>query len=203
MVLMGHLLQPETPAPAGDLARLEPDERARVASAAADARAPATRRAYATQWALFERWCARRATVALEAPPAAVAAYLAERAEQSKLATVRSTAAAIAAACRAAGRPDPTKTPIVADTLRGIARQHARQPEAAPRQARGLTYDQARELMLAARERRPRGRGLGVRGDGRPARPRRRRDRRSAVLRRPPARRGVGAHLERRRAVFG
>ena len=37
---------------------------------------------------------------------------------------------------------------IVADTLRGIA---------APRQARALTYDQARELLLAARERRRRG----------------------------------------------
>ena len=47
---------------------------------------------------------------------------------------------------------DPTKTPLVADTLRGIARQHARQPGAAPRQAR--------ELMLVARERRRRGRGL-------------------------------------------
>ena len=110
--------------------------------------------------ALFERWCAARATVALDAPPAAIAACLAERAEWSKLATVRSAAAAIAAAGRAAGRPDPTKTPLVADTLRGIARQHAREPGAAPRQARALTYDQARELMLAACDRRRRGRGL-------------------------------------------
>ena len=82
-------------------------------------------------------------TAALAAPPAEVAAYLSERAERSKLATVRSAAAAIAAACRATGRADPTKTPLVADTLRGIARQHARQPAAAPRQARALTYDQA------------------------------------------------------------
>ena len=70
-------------------------------------------------------------------------ATLAERAERSKLATVRSAPAAIAAACRAGGRPDPTKTPLVADTLRGIARQHARQPGAARRQARALTCDQA------------------------------------------------------------
>ena len=160
MVLLGDLSHPAAPVPAGDLARLKPDERARVASAAADARAPATRRAYAAQWALFDTWCAARATAALEAPPAEVAAYLARRAERSKLATVRSAAAAIAAACRAAGRPDPTKTPLVADALRGIARQHAGQPGAAPRQARALTYDQARELMLAARERRRRGRGL-------------------------------------------
>ena len=41
---------------------------------------------------------------------------------------------------RAAGRPDPTKTPLVADALRGIARQHSGQPDAAPRQARALTF---------------------------------------------------------------
>ena len=42
---------------------------------------------------------------------------------------------AIAAAARSAGRADPTKTPLVADTLRGIARQHAAVPAAAARQA--------------------------------------------------------------------
>ena len=47
----------------------------------------------------------------------------------------------IAAACRAGGRADPTKTPLVTDTLRGIARQHALQPGAAPRQARALTCE--------------------------------------------------------------
>ena len=64
-------------------------------------------------------------------PAGGRSAYLAERAERSKLATARSAAAAIAAACRAAGRADPTKTPLVADTLHGIARQHARQPRRA------------------------------------------------------------------------
>ena len=39
----------------------------------------------------------------------------------------------IAAAYRAGGRPDPTKTPILADTLRGIARQRAQQPGEARR----------------------------------------------------------------------
>ena len=157
MVCMGGLSHPS--APAGDLARRDAGARDRVASAAADARSPATRQAYAAQWRRFERWCAGRDIDAPAATPAeiVVAAYLAERAEQSKLATVRSAAAAIAAACRAAGRPDPTKTPIVADMLRGIARQ----PGAAPRQARALTYDQARELMLVARERR-RGGGRGL-----------------------------------------
>ena len=37
----------------------------------------------------------------------------------------RASAAAIAAAARAAGRADPDEDAVVADTLRGIARQHA------------------------------------------------------------------------------
>ena len=42
-------------------------------------------------------------------------------------------------------------------------RQHARQPRGAPRQARALTYDGARELMFTARERRSAGSGSGRR----------------------------------------
>ena len=43
MAFIGDLSQPPAPAPAGDLARLDAEERARVASAAADARAPGDR----------------------------------------------------------------------------------------------------------------------------------------------------------------
>ena len=147
MVLLGDLSQPTAPAPAGELARLEPDERVRVASASAEARAR-RRRAGPTpaQWRRFERWYAARATTALEAPPAEVA-RLPRRARRSGRSWPRSGARRPRSPppARAAGRPDPTKTTIVADTLRGIARQHAQQPGAAPRQARALTYDQARE----------------------------------------------------------
>ena len=87
------------------------------------------------------------------------AAYLAERAETRKLATVQASAAAISAAARSAGRADPTKTPLVADTLRGIARQHAAVPEAAPRQAAALDYATALDLMRAAGRPQRRGRG--------------------------------------------
>ena len=67
------------------------------------------------------------------------------------LSTVQASAAAIAAAAsRSAGRADPTKTPLVADTLRGIARQHAAAPEATPRQAAALDYASALDLMRAA-----------------------------------------------------
>ena len=117
----------------------------------------------------FERWFGGPATAALEVPPAEVAAYLAGRAERSKLATVRSAPPAIAAACRAAG-PDPTKTPLVAHAPPASPASTPGSPGTAPRHARAMTYDQARELD-ARRPRpppaRPRAR---VRGDGRGAR---------------------------------
>ena len=163
----------------GDLARLDADERARAAAAA---EAPGSSAGARRGRPRPSRPRRRRS------PPTSPGAPSGRSGPRSGARRRRRSPPR-----RAAGWPDPTKTPLVADTLRGIARQHAQQPGAAPRQARALTYDQVRELMLAARyRRRPRAR---VRGDGRPAGARRRRDRRVAVLRRPAARRGLGAGL--------
>ena len=148
--------RPPTDAP---LAGLDDVARTRVASAAAATLADNTRATYASQWNRFESWCEKRGGDPLATEPAQVAAYLAERAETRKLATVQASAAAIPAAARAAGRADPTKTPLVADTLRGIARQHAAVPEAAPRQAAALDYATALDLMRAAGLPQRRGRG--------------------------------------------
>ena len=150
--------QPPTPKPDAPLAELDHDARTRVASAAADARAPNTRATYASQWRRFQAWCKTRQVVPLEASPAQVAAYLAERAVTTKTATVKASAAAIAAACRAAGQLDPTKTALVTDTLRSITRQHAAVTAAAPRQATPLDYQTALELMQAAGRPQRRGR---------------------------------------------
>ena len=151
---------PVRPAAETSLAALDDVARGRVASAAAAAQAANTRMTYASQWNRFAAWCDRHGVVdPLDAGAAQVAAYLAERAETRKLATVQASAAAIAAAYRAAGRADPTKTPLVADTLRGIARQHAAVPEAAPRQAAALDYATAIDLMQMAGRPQPRGRG--------------------------------------------
>ena len=110
---------------------------------------------YASQWHRFAAWCEERGVVdPLDAGAAQVAAYLAERAETRKLSTVQASAAAIAAAARSAGRAErvcPTKTPLVADTLRGIARQHAAAPEAAPRQATALDDSRAKYQALRSR----------------------------------------------------
>ena len=148
-----------TPAPDG-LDALTPDGRARVASALDSARSPNTRRTYRAQWERFGRWCERHGREDLPAEPAAVADYLTERATAAKTATVRLCAAAIGAAHRAAGQPDPTSTPVVRDALRGIARQHAQHPDAAPRQASALTYDDAIRLMAIAERPQPAGRGV-------------------------------------------
>ena len=97
----------------------------------------------------------------LPAAPAAVADYLTDRATAAKTATVRLSAAAIGAAHhRAAGAPDPTATPIVRAAVRGIARQHAAHPDAAPRQAAALAYDDAIRLMALAERPQPTGRGV-------------------------------------------
>ena len=115
---------------------------ARIASAAADARAPHTRRTYAVQWARFATWAEARGLPPRPATPAAVAAYLTARAVTAKVATVRLSAAAIGAAHRTAGHSDPTTTPLVRDVIAGIARQHAQHQDTAPRQAAALTYDE-------------------------------------------------------------
>ena len=146
--------------PAAGLDALTPAGRARVASALDSARSPNTRRTYRAQWEMFGRWCERHGREDLPADPAAVADYLTERATAAKTATVRLSATAIGAAHRAAGAPDPTATPIVRDTLRGIARQHAAHPAAAPRQASALTYDDAIRLMAIAEHPQPAGRGV-------------------------------------------
>ena len=151
---------PVRPAADAALAALDDVARTRVASAATAALAANTRDTYASQWNRFCAWCERHGVAdPLDAGAAQVAAYLAERAESRKLATVQASAAAIAAASRAAGRADPTKKPLVADTLRGIARQHAAAPEAAPRQAAALDYQTAIDLMRASGRPQRRGRG--------------------------------------------
>ena len=121
--------------------------------------------AYAAQWNRFRSWCEERGVDPLDVDPVQVAAYLAERAETRKLSTVQASAAAIAAAARAAGRADPTKTPLVADTLRGIARQHAATAVATPRQAAALDYATALDLMRAAAKPQRRGRGRETRSE--------------------------------------
>ena len=157
--------QDNVPAPtpsvaAADAARLTADDRARIDSAHEAATAENTRRTYAAQWKAFAAWCAGRGFCPLPAAPDVAGAWLTVRAETRKTATVRIGRSAIRAAHRAAGLPDPTGDPSVARACEGVARQHAANPDAAPRQARPLTYDEAVTLLAVAANPAPYGRGV-------------------------------------------
>ena len=67
-------------------------------------------------------WAPRSAAQLMPADPAAVAAYLAERAEQVSPAAVRLDRASIAAAHRACGEADPCVHEGVRQVMRGISR---------------------------------------------------------------------------------
>ena len=95
----------------------------RIQAATESAQAPATRRTYASLWRNFASWCQERRYESLPAAPVAVAAYLAERAETVKPATVRLAAAAIGAQHRQHSLPNPVDTDGVKVVLAGLARQ--------------------------------------------------------------------------------
>ncbi len=151
---------PAAASPTWRAAPVSAREQTRIPWAVAGARAANTRRTYAGQWVRFESWCRTRGTVPLPAAPLIVAAYLAERADTTKTATVRVVAAAIGSAHRACGLADPTAAASVRAVVAGIPGQHASRPDAAPRQAAPLSLESAvRLLALAPRPRRT-GRGL-------------------------------------------
>ena len=109
----------------------------------ADARAEAgswssnTRRAYVTGWKDFTRWCLENRCAGLPSAPADVGRYLEHLVETDgkALATARTRLAAITAAHRLGGHPDPASRPLVKATLKRLAREYGK-----PRkQAKGLT----------------------------------------------------------------
>jgi len=91
-------------------------------------RAPNTYRAYRAAWRAFAAWCAEHNFPALPAGPLTVADYLAHAAQHHKVSTLGVHVAAIRAAHKAAGHPDPTADERVAATMRGIRRVHGQPP---------------------------------------------------------------------------
>jgi site-specific recombinase XerD len=108
-------------------------------------RAPNTLRAYRAAWRAFAAWCAEHKRAALPADPLTVADYLAAAAQHHKASTLGIHAAAIAAAHKAAGHPNPAADERVKATLAGIRRVHG-QP---PAQREPLTLDDLRALVRA------------------------------------------------------
>lgn len=113
-----------------------------------------TRRAYTGHWEAFAAWAGRTERTALPAEPETVAAHLAELATRVKPATLKLRRAAIAAAHRADGLPDPTASALVRRTLAGLVRAAAALGEASPKQAPALTAEGLAAVRANARRRR-------------------------------------------------
>jgi len=113
---------------------------------ASASRAPRTRDAYRVQWRAFAAWCEGHALEALPAEPAAVAAYITNRADAGrKVASIALALAAIGAAHRAAGHPSPTAHPAVSATWQGIRRTLG----TAQRRAAPAAVDELRAMLEA------------------------------------------------------
>ena len=110
----------------------------RIRAATESAHAPATRRTYASLWRNFTNWCQERGYASLPAQPLAVAAYLAERAEAVKPATVRLAATAIGHQHRHHNLPNPADSEGVKTVLRGLPRQGQ---AGAQKQAKGISRE--------------------------------------------------------------
>jgi site-specific recombinase XerD len=101
-----------------------------------------TRRAYEGQWETFTRWCADAGLPSLPADPGTISAYLAYLADNGKKpATIDSARAAIRKYHEGAGVPDPTSSPLVKQTLKGIRREKGTAPA---QKAPALTADMRR-----------------------------------------------------------
>ena len=82
-----------------------------------------TIRAYRSDWEDFGRWCEANGVQALPAAPEAVCAYLSSMVTASKkYSTIARRVASISKAHQAANFESPTRTALVRDTLKGIAR---------------------------------------------------------------------------------
>jgi integrase len=103
---------------------------ARAAELARTSRSAATERAYRSDWADFAAWCRDAGLVDLPAEATTVGAYLADRADRLKVATLNRRIAAITAAHRMAGQGFDGGHPAIERVLAGIRRRYGTRPSA-------------------------------------------------------------------------
>lgn len=84
--------------------------------------AESTWKRYSSNWAAWARWCIEKGWPYLPAAPAAVAFYIVDLGGTYKFSSIIQKVHAITVGHRLAKRPNPTKTLIVRDCFRGIAR---------------------------------------------------------------------------------
>ena len=118
---------------------------------------PATEKIYDDDWRAFRTWCHAHDALLLPAPPAIVAAYLAERAATLGRSGLRLILAAIAFHHRRAGHLWTARDPVIATVMRGILRAQQR-PE---RPAAALTSAELRQLLALIGRRSDRARRSG------------------------------------------
>jgi integrase len=117
----------------------------RIAAAMTAAITESTRMVYGHTWRRWERWCAGRAIKPLPAAPAAVCAYLTERAAEGASASVVDTSCSpISYVHRSSGLDDPIVCEAVRQVRRGLRRTLGTAPQ---RQARPLGLDEIRRIV--------------------------------------------------------
>jgi len=87
-----------------------------------------TLRGYRSDWRHFCAWCEAGGRSPLPAHPETVAAYIAECAERLKVGSIQRRLNAIAEAHKAVGLESPTRSPLVANTMKGIRRTKGTAP---------------------------------------------------------------------------
>lgn len=104
---------------------------------------PRTEKLYTDDWATFRSWCAGHSAPYLPAPPAVVAAYLAERSATRGRSGLRLILAAVAHHHRRAGHLWASGDPVIASVMRGILREQKRPV----RPAAALTSAELRRML--------------------------------------------------------
>jgi site-specific recombinase XerD len=116
-------LHASTDLPTDPFAGLDGTDVSRIAAAMSAALAESTRAVYAHAWRCWERWCATRRISPLPAAPAAICAYLTERANEGASAgTLDGAGSAIAYQHRSHGLGDPVLHDGVRQVRRGLRR---------------------------------------------------------------------------------
>jgi integrase len=136
---------------------LTDEDAARVAAAYGAARTSCTRAVYAHAWRQWQRWCAARGLPSLPGDPAALCAYLAERAAHgTAVATLNVACSAIGNRHRTQGLPDTVAHGTVRQVRAGLRRSYGIAPR---RQARPLSVAELRQILTHLDQGRP----IGVR----------------------------------------
>lgn len=140
-------LSPTSSSPIDLFAGLTATDAVRIGAAMDAAIADSTRTVYAHAWRGWERWCSSRAINPLPGSPAAICAYLVERADQgASMGTLDGACSAISYEHRSHGLDDPTLTEAVRQVRRGLRRTIGTAPQ---RLARPLDTGDIRQIVTA------------------------------------------------------